>query len=90
VSTLLLFVLTLVSLTNLLVTLIHWYRHDGLSARLIRLEADCMRLGKDLDTRWSHRDALQIHERLAAIDARLSNTNDAVKSIQSHLLESEK
>ncbi|MFZ5538146.1 MAG: hypothetical protein ACOY5V_00210 [Pseudomonadota bacterium] len=79
-STALLIVVLVVTLTNLLIGVLVWQRHDGLAHRVTKIEAAQQHA-------LSARETREIHERLASIEGQMSATNQVMRTIQEYLLE---
>lgn len=78
-----LLILVILTIVNLIVTIMAWWRHDGLSSRVQRLEV------LQQNAAMTHLEARQIYERLASIEGQNQTTNRLLQTVQEHLLENE-
>jgi len=62
--------------------MILWWRHVGLVARMTRQEARS-------EASLSHEELRRLYEELANIKGQLTTTNQMMRTVQQHLLESE-
>lgn len=72
----------LACLLNLGVGMLLWWRHVGLVARVARLEVY-------QEQNLTHAETREIYERLASIEGQIQTTNQLMKTVQDHLLETE-
>lgn len=70
----------LVSLANLALAFLSWWRHDALSSRVTRLEANQA-------SALTAAECRAIYERLSNIEGRLTTSTQLMQTIQKHLLE---
>lgn len=76
----LLVLVLLVAAANLLIALASWWRHDGLAARVTRIEAN------QANALTAH-ECRRIYERLSNIEGQLTTSAQLMHTIQKHLLE---
>ncbi|WP_414499159.1 hypothetical protein [Stenotrophomonas maltophilia] len=67
---------------NLLVGIVLWWRHSGLADRVTKLEVHYQH-------HLSRKEVQQVFERLASLEGQLDNTNEMLKTVQKHLLETD-
>jgi len=78
----LLVVVLVISLANLLIGFLLWWRHVGLVARVTRLEVY-------REQALTHTDVRQVYERLSSMEGQIQTTNRLLQTVQQHLLENE-
>lgn len=78
----LLVLVLLVSLVNLGIGMLLWWRHVGLVARVTRLEVY-------QEQNLTHAETRAIYERLSSIEGQVQTTNRLMQTVQEHLLEND-
>lgn len=79
----LLVVAVLLSLASLALQFMSWSMHHGLVARVARLEAQ-------QENSLTHAETMRIYERLSGLEALSQTQATTLKSIERHLLETDK